>query len=117
KGDAHYSFPVVMGIVASDPVSVRAARMKLFEQFTSELDGGGEKVSEKLSEVDLSNPEDVKALLPADSSDVLVHFGDRDFLERYRKFEEHLAEWKTQYPRLSSVDMRYDRQVVLEMQP
>lgn len=115
-GDAHYSFPVVTGIVASDPLSTRAARMKIFEQFTSDLDSSGEKISQKLSEVDLSNPEDVKAVIPDDGKDVLVHFGDTDFLNRYRKFEEHLAEWRTQYPTLSSVDMRYERQVVLQMQ-
>jgi cell division protein FtsQ len=117
KVDANYSFPVVSGIVASDPVSTRAARMKIFERFTSDLDGSGEKISQELSEVDLSNPEDVKALIPDHTNDVLVHFGDTDFLERYRKFEEHLPEWRTTYPRLSSVDMRYERQVVLEMQP
>ena len=116
-GDAHYSFPVVTGIVASDPLSTRAARMKIFEQFTSDLDSSGEKISEKLSEVDLSNPEDVKAVIPDNGKDVLVHFGDTDFLNRYRKFEEHLQEWRTQYPNLASVDMRYERQVVLDMQP
>lgn len=116
-GDAHYSFPVVTGILASDPASTRAARMKIFEQFTSDLDRSGENISEKLSEVDLSNPEDVKAVIPDNGKDVLVHFGDTDFLNRYRKFEEHLQEWRTQYPTLSSVDMRYERQVVLDMQP
>jgi cell division protein FtsQ len=116
-GDAHYSFPVVTGILASDPASTRAARMKIFEQFTSDLDSSGEKISQKLSEVDLSNPEDVKAVIPDDGKDVLVHFGDTDFLNRYRKFEEHLQEWRTQYPNLASVDMRYERQVVLDMQP
>ena len=116
-GDAHYSFPVVTGILASDPLSTRAARMKLFEQFTSDLDSSGENISKKLSEVDLSNPEDVKAVIPDNGKDVLVHFGDTDFLNRYRKFEEHLAEWRAQYPTLSSADMRYERQVVLDMQP
>lgn len=116
-GEAHYSFPVVTGIVAGDPLSTRAARMKIFERFTTDLDSGGDKVSQGLSEVDLSNPEDVKALIPTDSTDVLVHFGEDNFLERYRKFEEHLPEWRTQYPRLASVDMRYDTQAVLEMQP
>ena len=48
--------------------------------------------------------------------EVMVHFGEDNFLDRYRRFEDHLAEWRTQYPHLSSVDMRYDRQVVLEMQ-
>ena len=115
-GDEHYSFPVVTGILASDPISTRAARMKIFEQFTSDLDSSDEHISQKLSEVDLSNPEDVKALIPDNGKDVLVHFGDTDFLSRYQKFEEHLPEWRTQYPTLSSVDMRYERQVVLEMQ-
>ncbi len=48
---------------------------------------------------------------------MLVHFGEDNFLERYRRFKEHLPEWRTLYPKLSSVDMRYERQVVLEMQP
>lgn len=116
-GSGHYSFPVVTGISAEDPLSTRAARMKIYQRFTGELDGSGEKVSDRLSEVDLTNPEDVKALVPDATSAVLVHFGDESFLERYRKYQEHLVEWRTQYPRLSSVDMRYERQVVLEMQP
>ena len=113
----HYSFPVVTGIGADDPLSTRTARMKIYERFTSDLDAGGDKISQKLSEIDLSNPEDVKALIPDTSADILVHFGDTDFLERYQKYQSHLAEWRTQYPKLSSVDMRYDRQAVLEMQP
>ena len=116
KPNSHYSFPVVTGIAANDPLSVRAARMKIYERFTTELDGSGEKISEGLSEVDLSNPEDVKALIPDKSTEILVHFGDVDFLDRYRRFQEHLPEWRTVYPKLSSVDMRYERQVVLEMQ-
>jgi cell division protein FtsQ len=113
----HYSFPVVMGIGGDEPLSTRAARMKIFERFTSELDADGEQISQKLSEVDLSNPEDVKALIPDHSSDVLVHFGEENFLDRYKKYEAHLAEWRAQYPKLSAVDMRYERQVVLETGP
>ena len=111
-----YSFPVLTGIGTDDPLSTRAARMKIYERFTSDLDASGDKISQKLSEIDLSNPEDVKALIPDKDADILVHFGDTDFLDRYQKYEAHLAEWRTQYPKLSSVDMRYDRQVVLEMQ-
>ena len=117
KTGEDYSFPVVTGILANDPQSTRAARMKIFERFTSELDGSGEKISEELSEVDLSNPEDVQALIPDHSTEILVHFGEDSFLDRYRRFKEHLAEWRTLYPKLSSVDMRYERQVVLQMPP
>ena len=112
--NTHYSFPVVTGIVASDPLSVRAARMKIYAKFTGDLDAEGERISQSLSEVDLSNPEDVKAVIPDHTSEVLVHFGEEDFLNRYKKYEAHLAEWRAQYPKLSSVDMRYERQAVLE---
>src|SRR5260370_996851 len=117
KVKEHYSFPVVTGISANDPVSTRAARMKIFERFTSDLDGSGEKVSQELSEVDLANPEDVQALIPDHSTEILVHFGEDNFLERYRRFKEHLPEWRTLYPKLLSVDMRYEQQVVLQMPP
>jgi cell division protein FtsQ len=110
-----YSFPVVSGISAKDPLSVRAARMHLYQEFLNDLDSGGTKVSSQLSEVDISDPEDVWALLPAQGSDIQVHFGDSDFLARYRSFQQHLPEWRQQYPHLASVDMRYEDQVVLDM--
>ncbi len=74
-----------------------------------------QKVSEQLSEVDLSDPEDVKVLMPEQGSDILAHFGDEKFLSRYKNYKSHLAEWRQQYPHLASVDLRYDHQVVLEM--
>ena len=117
EGDARYSFPVVTGIRAEDLLSTRRARMRIAEEFTNDLDSAGERISTKLSEVDVSNPEDVKALIPEGGADVLVHFGEADYLKRYRAFAEHLPEWRAQYPKLWSVDMRYERQVVLEMQP
>ena len=123
----HYSFPVLTGISAEDPLSTRAARMKIYMGFVAALDASGESISHRLSEVDVSNPEDVKAILPdpvsgtpdtaTGGADILVHFGEGKFLERYRQYEQHLAEWRAQYPKLASVDLRYERQVVLEMQP
>ena len=115
--DQHYSFPVVTGITAEDPLSTREARMKLFERFTADLDSGGSKLSSSLSEVDLSSPEDVMALISSGGSDILVHLGDDDFRARYLRFQKNIADWKAGHPNLASVDMRYDREAVLEMKP
>jgi cell division protein FtsQ len=67
----------------------------------------------------LSNPDDVRAIVPdgSQSSNVLIHFGTDKFLDRYRQYQQHLAEWRSQCPRLASVDMRYDQQVVLDPCP
>jgi cell division protein FtsQ len=112
----HYSFPVVTGMEAGDPASTRAARMKIYQRFITELDSSGEKLSSQLSEVDLSDPEDVRALVPSEGAELLLHLGDQDFLTRWHNYQQHLAEWKAQYPRLASIDLRYERQVVLEME-
>ena len=72
-------------------------------------------MTQSLSEVDVSNPEDVKALIASGGMDLLVHFGDEDFLTRYKAFEEQLPDWKVRYPKLASADMRYGDQIVLEM--
>jgi cell division protein FtsQ len=118
RNATQYSFPVLTGISAGDPLSVRAARMRIYLGFVAALDANGEAISRRLSEVDLSNPEDVKAVIPdagTSGADILVHFGEEKYLERYHQYQAHLAEWRAQYPKLASVDMRYEQQVVLEM--
>ena len=111
----HFSFPVVTGINPRDPLSVRTPRMRLYQHFIADLDSGSEKISSNLSEIDLSDNEDVRATIPAGSTDMVLHFGDEKFLTRYRTYTSHLAEWQQQYPHLASVDLRYDTQVVLKM--
>jgi cell division protein FtsQ len=114
-GDPQYSFPVLTGIVAADPLSTRAARMGIYLEFMKALDSSHEHLSRNISEVDVSDPEDVRALVTAGDADVLVHFGEGQYLERYRSFEAHLPAWRTQYPKLAAADMRYEGQIVLEM--
>lgn len=110
----HYSFPVLDGISAADPLSIRAARIAMYRQFVHALDAEGGRISATLSEVDLSDPEDIRAIFLGGAQQPLVHFGDTDFLARYQAYQTHLAEWLGQYPQLRSVDMRYGRQVVLD---
>ncbi len=50
---AKYSFPVIVGMNAGEPLSTRAARMKIYNDVVSQLDSGGARYSQELSEVDL----------------------------------------------------------------
>jgi len=110
-----YSFPVVSGINPADPLSVRGARMHVYQRFIGEMDATGEHISAQLSEVDLSDPDDVRATVPANGSDLVLHFGDEDFVPRWRNYQAHIAQWQQQYPHLASIDLRYEHEVVLKM--
>jgi cell division protein FtsQ len=110
----HYSFPVLTGITSADPLPIRAARIAMYLQFIHALDAQGGRISSTLSQVDLSDPEDVRAIFAGAVRQPLVHFGDSDYLARYQAYQSHLTEWLQQYPALRSVDMRYGKQVVLD---
>jgi cell division protein FtsQ len=108
-----YSFPVIVGTGASEPHSTRAARMKIYTALLHDLDSTGALYSRQLSEVDLSDPEDVKVTVADPDGAVLVHLGASNFLARYQIFVAHLKEWRAAYPHLESVNLRYDGQVIL----
>ena len=112
-----YSFPVITGTQPSEPLSTRAARMKTYTRLVNELDSTGAHYSAALSEVDLSDPEDVKATFADPSGSVLVHLGDEHFLDRYKIYLAHVNEWRQQFAHMDSVDLRYDRQVIVNSAP
>jgi cell division protein FtsQ len=111
--NAKYSFPVIVGMSDSDPLSTRAARMKIYAQFIKELDSSGAHYSSDISDVDLSDPDDVKATVTDPQGAVLVHLGSSNFLERFKTYVAHVQEWRSQFPGLQSVSLRYDRQVIV----
>jgi cell division protein FtsQ len=111
----HYSFPVLTGIDAGDPLSSRRERVALYLRLMSELDSSSQHLSDQISEIDLTDPEDARILMPEQGTDVLAHFGQDHFLARYQRYKAHIAQWRQQYPKLAAVDLRYEQQVVLEM--
>jgi cell division protein FtsQ len=114
-----YSFAVILGMNPGEPLSTRAPRMKTYTEMVRELDSGGAHYSQDLSEVDLSDLEDVKVRVNDPAGDVLVHLGSSDYLRRYKIYVSHAQAWRQQFQRLESVDLRYDNQVIVnpDMEP
>ena len=52
KSKGKYSFPVIVGTADSEPISTRAARMRIYNALVRELDADGSNYSKDLSEVD-----------------------------------------------------------------
>ncbi len=108
-----YSFPVIVGMSQGEPPSTRTARMKIYNDVVRQLDAGGARYSQDLSEVDLTDPDDVKVLANNRAGEVLVHLGSSNYLERYKVYVTHVQEWQQQFDKLESVDLRYDRQIIV----
>jgi cell division protein FtsQ len=113
-----YSFPVILGMNPGEPLSTRAPRMKAYAEMVRDLDSGGARYSQDLSEVDLTDLEDVKVRVNDPAGDVLVHLGSSDYLRRYKIYVTHAQGWRHQFQKLESVDLRYDNQIIVnpEMQ-
>ena len=112
-GKHKYSFAVIAGMNAGEPLSTRAARMKNYNQLVRELDSSGARYAQELSEVDLSDPEDVKVLAADANGEVLVHLGSGNYLPRYKTYITHVQQWRQQFEKLESVDLRYDGQIIV----
>jgi cell division protein FtsQ len=107
------SFPVVTGMLETEPLSTRAVRMKTYSRLIAELDSNNLGYSKDLSEVDLSDPEDVKVTVEDAGGALVVHLGNADFLDRYRVYIRHINDWRQQFKKLDSVDLRFNGQIIV----
>jgi cell division protein FtsQ len=108
-----YSFPVILGMNPGEPLSTRTPRMKAYNELVRDLDSGGARYSQDLSEVDLSDLDDLKVRVNDPAGDVLVELGSSDYLKRYKTYVGHVQEWRQQFQKLESVNLRYDNQVIV----
>jgi cell division protein FtsQ len=121
--ESNFQFPVVSGISESVPRSEREQRMALYSGLVHEMDQVRPGASDHLSEVDLSDSDDVRATLAGlsqmnisgvdDQGPIVVHFGDVDFGSKFRVLVENIGQWRAAAGRVESVDLRFSKQVVV----
>ena len=63
--------------------------------------------------MDLTDTEDVKVLAADANGEVLVHLGSGNYLQRYKTYVTHVQQWRQQFDKLESVDLRYDGQIIV----
>ena len=111
-------FPIVTGLSENMPRQERGKRMQTYQEFMNDIDLVRSGSSDRVSEVDLANPKDLRAVMTgiASASDpqaVTIHFGAGDFTGKYRMVVENFAQWQASNGRVHSIDLQYAQQVVL----
>jgi cell division protein FtsQ len=113
-----YRFPIVTGLSENMPRDEREKRMQTYQEFIKDADLVRPGSSDRVSELDLSNPRDLKAVLTGlgsgtDAQAITVHFGQSDFTGKYRMLVENFAQWQANAGPVRSIDLQYSRQVVV----
>jgi cell division protein FtsQ len=111
-------FPIVSGV--SDELSrdQREKRMQVFQEFMKSVDLVRAGSSDRVSEIDLSNPKDLRVVMaglagPTDSQAVTIHFGSGEFTGKYKMLVDNFSQWQANTGRVQSIDLQYLRQVVV----
>jgi cell division protein FtsQ len=111
-------FPIVTGLSDNVPRDERARRVQTYQDFLKDIDVVRANSSDRVSEIDLSNPRDLRAVMTGiaaanDAQAVSIQFGQSDFAAKYRLVVDNFAQWQASNGRVRSIDLQYSRQVIL----
>jgi cell division septal protein FtsQ len=106
-----FNLPVLAGVKATDPIAERRERVGRLLRFMNEVGEAGKDISE----VDVSDRDNLKVRQPYEGRVVTLLLGDQRFQARYRNFRNHIAEINRKLPGASALDLRLeDRITVVE---
>jgi cell division protein FtsQ len=108
--------PVFTGLRGDSAAAYKAlqeensSRVRLGVQLLTELASGSSDLTRDISEIDLSDPGNVKVLLVNDTAE--IYLGDRDFLKRFQAFLAQYEQVKSEYGEMASVNLRFFPDIV-----
>jgi cell division protein FtsQ len=106
-----FTLPVLGGVHASDPIEERRKRVHRMLRLTHDLGNNASKISQ----VDASDPDNLKITQPWDGHVLTLLMGDHDFAQRYANFVRSYPEIKRSVPGAATIDLRLgDRITVVE---
>jgi cell division protein FtsQ len=113
-----FQFPIVTGLSDSVSREERGRRMATYQEFLKDVDAVRAGSSDRVSEIDLSNPKDLRAVMTGissanDSQAVTIQFGAADFGGKYRLVVDNFAQWQASNGHVRNIDLQYSKQVIL----
>jgi cell division protein FtsQ len=106
-----FPVPVLVGVRSTDPLNVRRDRVRRMLRLTHELGD----LTAKISEIDVSDPDNLKVTQPHDGHVVTLLLGDRNYGLRFQNFIRNYSEIKRRLPGAATLDLRLeDRITVVE---
>ena len=106
-----FHLPVLRGVHPADAEADRRERVHRMLRLLQDLGA----MSEKVSEIDLTEKENLKVKQPYEDRMVTLFLGDQNYASRYKNFLHHYDEIKQKLPGAATLDLRMeDRITVVE---
>lgn len=104
---APFTLPVLAGTRPTDPLSLRRERVRRMDRLMRDLGPRGDKISE----VDASDQDNIKATYPFGDHLVALYLGDRNYAERMQNFLDHANEIRKKAPGAKTIDLRLEDKI------
>jgi cell division protein FtsQ len=104
---AVFRLPVLAGIRASETPEKRGTRVRRMQRLTKELG----RLADKVSEIDVSDLDDLKITEQVQGAAVSLMLGDRNFSSRLQNFLDHYSDIHARMPQASTFDLRLDDRI------
>jgi len=114
---ATFDFPVLAGLDSGLNLTERRSRLRLYREFMRQIADEAAPSGWVVSEVDLSDADDLKAVVVREHQSLELHLGREGFGQRFHNFLALLPELAKSTASARSIDLRYGNQVVVNPQP
>lgn len=104
---AGFHLPVLAGIRSTETAEKRAARVRRMERLNKELG----RMADKVSEVDVSDLDNLKITEQVEGTAVSLMLGDHNFSSRVQNFLDHYSDIRRKMPQASTFDLRLDDRI------
>lgn len=105
---AEWALPVLVGVHRDETREFRARKVQAMLRFLRDASSYADKVSE----VDASDPNNLRVLLPVGDQPVLLILGNQEFLSRMQRFEGNYADIHRHQPLVSIFDLRLKGRII-----
>jgi cell division protein FtsQ len=108
--EGRFVLPVLAGVHPADNLAQRRERVHRMLRLTRAL---GAEAASKISEIDVSNAENLRVTEPWDGRVVTLLLGDQDYALRYQNFVRNYPEIKRRLPDATTLDLRLEDRITV----
>jgi len=104
---SHFAFPLLSGVREDETEDQRRERVRALLRVEQEMG----YLFKDISEVDVSDIEDIRVVTQVDRRAVQLLMGDTNFASRYQNFTSHYPEIHKRSPEVKTFDLRLDDRI------